>query len=116
MTIHDGETFKSGSPGIIDDAMIDAFERDGAVAVRGLFDERWIELLRANVDDVLLTAPTTPGRTWVGRATTSPSRSPPTACGRKMIHSADSSSSPPSARLPQPCRASRHPYDSSKTS
>ena len=54
MTIHDGDTKQERlAPGLIDDAMIDAFERDGAVAVRGLFDERWIELLRDSVDDLV---------------------------------------------------------------
>jgi ectoine hydroxylase-related dioxygenase (phytanoyl-CoA dioxygenase family) len=57
MTIHDGATKQERlAPGLIDDDMIDMFERDGAVAVRGLFDERWIELLRASVDEILPTA------------------------------------------------------------
>lgn len=54
MTIHDGATKQERlAPGLIDDATIDAFERDGAVAVRGLIDERWIELLRDRVDDLV---------------------------------------------------------------
>ena len=65
MTIHDGDTKQERlAPGLIDDAMIDAFERDGAVAVRGLIDERWIELLRDSVDD-LSRAPTTLAPAWV---------------------------------------------------
>jgi len=38
---------------MVDDATVAAFQRDGAVAVRGLLDDRWITLLRDNIDAML---------------------------------------------------------------
>ncbi len=38
---------------MIDDATVAAFERDGAVAVRGLLDDHWITTLRDNIDALL---------------------------------------------------------------
>jgi ectoine hydroxylase-related dioxygenase (phytanoyl-CoA dioxygenase family) len=38
--------------GVIDDEIIDTFQRDGAVAVRGLLDDEWVELLRGHVEEM----------------------------------------------------------------